>query len=110
MIGIHRLLEIRQVAARTSRGQARVLSDRRILVAQLAFHNSVGSQQGKPVEMIYDRLRGDIPSQWSVACGAIRAHLSAVNVRVAIRAILANICEDRFGVAFGAAHFFMHSA
>ena len=45
-----------------------------------------------------------------MALGAVGAHLAAVNIRVAIRAILAHVGEDGFRVAFRAAHFFMHSA
>lgn len=41
---------------------------------------------------------------------AVRPELGAVNVRVAIRAVLAHIGENGFGVATGAGNFFVHAA
>jgi len=45
-----------------------------------------------------------------VALRAIRTHLPAVNVRVAVRAILSHVGEHRLYVAFEALHFFVHAA
>jgi hypothetical protein len=45
-----------------------------------------------------------------VALRAIRTHLPAVNVRVAVRAILSDVGEDRLYVALDALHFFVHAA
>lgn len=41
---------------------------------------------------------------------AIRSHLPAVDVRVAIRAVLSHIREYRLCMAFHALHFFVHSS
>ena len=45
-----------------------------------------------------------------MALGAVRAELCAVNVRVAIRAILAHVGEHWLGMASGAGYFFVHAA
>lgn len=45
-----------------------------------------------------------------MALGAICAELGAVNVGVAIGAVLSNVGENRLGVASRAGHFFMHAA
>jgi|SRR5579872_7118866 len=44
-----------------------------------------------------------------MALGAVAAELSAVNVCVTISAVLANVCENRPGVASRAGYFFMHA-
>ena len=45
-----------------------------------------------------------------MALGAVRAELSAVNVGVTIGAVLANVGENRLGVASRAGYFFVHAA
>ena len=101
-----------QVAARGSAlgRESHELPGRGVGVAHVAFHHRVRAQQREPVEVILDRLNGYIPAGGSVALGAIGAHLAAMNIRVAVRAILSHVGEDRFYVAFRAAHFFVHSA
>ena len=60
--------------------------------------------------MILNLLDGNLPATHGVTLRAIGAKFSAVNVRVAIRAILADIREYRFDMALRAAHIFMHAA
>ena len=52
----------------------------------------------------------NIPALHGVALRAVRAHLAAMDVCVAISAVLAYVCEYRFHVALGALHFFVHAA
>jgi hypothetical protein len=86
------------------------LSDRSAFVTLLAFHHSVCTKQRKPVEVLLDRLNRDVPAAHRVALGAVGAHLTAMNIRVAIRAILADVREHRLEVACRAVKFFVHAA
>jgi hypothetical protein len=79
-------------------------------VTLLALHYCVRAEQRKPVEVLLDRLDRHLPAKHSVALGAVRAELCAVNVSVAIRAVLSNVGENWLGVATGAGYFFMHAA
>jgi len=65
-----------------------------ILMALLALHNRMRSQQRKSIEVLLDGLHGNLPTQNGVAFRAIRAKLTTVNICVAIRAILANVGEN----------------
>ena len=107
---IRGLLPIRQVAGRAGRRKPQVISDRSILMALLAFHDGVRAEQRKPVEVLLNRLDRHLPAENRVALRAVRAELSAVNVGVAIGAVLANIGENRLGVASRAGYFFVHAA
>ena len=76
----------------------------------LAFHHSVRTKQRKSVEVLLDRLNRDIPAAHGVALGAVDPHLTAMNIRVAIRAILADVREHRPEVACRAVKFLVHTA
>jgi len=86
------------------------LSGGRVLVALLAFHDGVCPQKGESVEMLLHRVHRNLPAEGAVALGAIGAKLTAVDIRVAIRAVLAHILENRLEVTLGAVNFFVHSA
>lgn len=107
---IRRLLPIRQMAGRAGRRKAQIISDRRIGMAFLAFHHGVRAKQRKSVEMLLHGLDRHAPSENRVALRAVRAELSAVNVGVAIGAILAHVRENRLGMASRAGYFFVHAA
>src|ERR1035437_341576 len=96
---VGRLLPIRQVAGRAGRRESQVISDSGVFVALLAFHYSVRSEQRKSIEVLLNRLDRYLPAEDRVTLGAVRAELSAVNVGVAIGAVLTNIGENWFGVA-----------
>lgn len=110
VIGIGCGLKIIQVTGRAGGRKSHVLSDCGVLVTLLTFHHGVRTEERKSVEVILDRLHRYVPAQWSVAFGAIRAILAAVNVRMAVRAVLADVGKDRLEVALGAVHFFVHPA
>jgi hypothetical protein len=86
------------------------LSDSSAFVTLLALHHSVRTKQRKSVEVLFDGLNGDIPTERGVALGAVGAHLTAMNIGVAVRAILADVAEYGLEVAFRAVKFFVHAA
>jgi hypothetical protein len=86
------------------------LSDSGTFVTLLAFHHSVPTKQRKSVEVLLDRLNRDIPTKHGVALSAVGAELTAMNIRVAICAILADVGEYRPEVAFRAVNFLVHAA
>jgi hypothetical protein len=104
------ILPILQVAGIASRAQPEENPGRGLLVAFVALHRGVCAQKRKPVLMIAHLLNRDIPALHRVALRAVRTHLAAVNIGVAIGAVLANIGEHRFYVALRALHLFVHAA
>ena len=109
VIGIHSFLIIRHVAGDTSGRETDVLASSRVLMALLALHDRVSAQEREAIEVILDLLYRNVPAERSMAFGAVGSHLPAVNIGVAVCAILAHFGEDRFDVALRAIHFFMHS-
>lgn len=79
-------------------------------MAFLAFHHGVRPEQRKAVEVLLNRLRGDLPAENSVALRAVGPKLAAMNVGVAIRAILADVGENRFRMAARAGHLLVHAS
>jgi hypothetical protein len=106
---IRGLLKIRQVARIAIGRKTQVISRSRVLVALFALHNCVLAEQWKPIEVLLNRLHRNLPAQHRVALRAVAAELGAVNVRMAIGAVLANVGENRLGMAACAGHFFVHS-
>jgi hypothetical protein len=109
VIGIGGFLKIRQVTGRARGRESQVLSDSSVLVTLLAFHHSVRSEERKSVEVLLDRLNRYLPTQDGVALGAIGAELAAVDVCVAVRAVLTDVSKDRLEVALRAVDFFMYA-
>src|ERR1700730_8166650 len=96
---IRRLLPIRHVAGQACRRKPQIISNCGVLVTLLALDYGVRTKQRKSIEVLLNRLDRDLPALNSVALGALAAELSAVNVGVTISAVLANVSENRFGVA-----------
>ena len=86
------------------------MSDRSALVTLVALHHRMGSEQRKPVEVILNGLHRNVPTAHRVALGTVGAHLTAMNVGVAVRAVLADVGEDWPDMAFRAINLFVHSA
>jgi len=107
---IRRLLPFFQVTRFASRRQSVEDSRRGSLVALLAGHGRVRAKQREAILVILHLLYGNVPALDRVALLAIRTHLPAVNIRVAVGAILSHVGEDRFYVALNARHFFVHAA
>jgi len=79
-------------------------------VALLAGHGRVRAKQREAVLVILDLLWRDVPALHRMTLFAVRTHLPAMYVRVAVRAILSDVGEDRLYVALDALHFFVHAA
>ena len=79
-------------------------------MALIALQDGMRAEQRESVEVLLNRLDRDLPSEDSMALGAVLAELSAMNVGVTIGAVLANVGEYRFGVAARAGYFFVHAA
>ena len=79
-------------------------------MALIAIQDGMRAEQRKSVEVLLDRLDRNLPAENGMALGAVLAELCAVNVSVAIRAVLSNVGENRLGVTTGAGYFFMHAA
>ena len=85
------------------------MTNRGTLVAIVALHRGVRSQQWKPVLVFLDLVDGNLPAGNRVTLCAIGAELPQVNVRMAIRAVLPDIGEDRLRMTFNASYFFVLS-
>ena len=103
-------LKLGHVTGRASSGESLVLADGGALVTLVALHHGMRSEQRKPVEMILNGLHRHVPAVHRVALGTIGAELTAMNIRVTVRAVLADISEDGPEVALRAVNFFVHSA
>jgi hypothetical protein len=98
------------MARHTLRRQSLKLANRRTLVAIVALHRGVCTEQRKTVLMLLDLVDGNLPAENRVALRAIGAEFSQVNIRVAIRAIFSDVGEHRLRVAFQTANFLVLSA
>lgn len=87
-----------------------VLARRRILVARLAIQTGVRPDQWEAILMLADSLNGDTPSLDGVALLAISSHLAAMDVRVAIGALRADVTEYQAGVTLATRNIRMHAA
>ena len=110
MVGIGGLLIILQVAGSAGGRKSLILPDRSFFVTRLAFHCGVRAKQWKSVEVLPNRLDRHLPAENRVTLGAVCAELTAVDVRMAIRAVLADIGKNRLQVALYAVDFFVHTA
>ena len=91
-------------------GESLELSDCRASMTGLAFRDRVRSDQRKAVLVLVDRLERNHPSVHAVALFALRPHLAAMEVGVAVGALVAHIGEHGFGVAFHAGHVLVQAA
>ena len=107
--GIRRVLPVFQVAGIAGRREAQKHSRGGLLVAIVALHRRVCTQQRKAVLVIFHRLHRDIPALHCMALRAIWPHLPAVNIRVAIGAVLTHVRKHRLYVALNALHFLVHA-
>ena len=79
-------------------------------MAIFALCGGVRTEQWETVLVIFHLLHCNIPALHRMALCAIRAHLSLMDVGVAVLAILSDVCENRFHMALRALHFFVHAA
>lgn len=100
-----RFLIIGQVARHALRRQPLKLSNRRALVAIVALHRGMSTEQRKTILVLLDLVDGNLPAINRVTLRAIGAKFSQVNIRMAIGAVLPDVGEDRLRMAFQTANF-----
>jgi hypothetical protein len=110
VVRIRRLLIIGYMARGAGCGKTLELPHCGTLVAILALHRGVSSQEWEAILVILNLLDGNIPPEHGVTLRAIRPHLPLVNIGVTILALLADISKDRLNVALLARHFFVQAA
>lgn len=76
----------------------------------IALNRCVSAKERKAILVILYLLDRSIPSADGMALRAVRTELSAMDISVAVGASLADVGENRFDVALGAAHFLVHAA
>jgi len=79
-------------------------------MALFAISQRMGADQRKTVLMIANRIQRNLPSLYRVALLTGCPELAAVNVSVAIRALLADVGEHKIRVARRTGQLLMHSA
>lgn len=104
------LLERLLVAREALRGEPLELPDRSALMAVGAVQPGMPTHQRETILVLSHALQGDVPPFDRMALLAIGAHLTPVNVGVAVRAIHTYIGEHRLGVALRAGHSLVQSA
>ena len=108
--GGFRIYEILLVAGEAHRRKTLELADRGAFVTGITVHGGVRADERKAIQVLVDLLDGYIPALHGMALFAVSAHLALVDIRVAIRALSADISKDRFGVALSTGHAFVHAA
>lgn len=102
--------EVFLVARIASSREALELATCRILMALIALHESVSSNERKAIVVILDRVKVDLPTHDRVTAFAVGSELAAMNVRMAVRALLAHVLKDEICVALCTAHLDVHAA
>ena len=110
MIGVECSFEIGGVTGVAVRRHGLEFAVGGAFVAGIAIDGGVGSGQRKAVIVLLHLLDGNIPPAHGVTLLTIGAELALVNVGMAILAALADVGEDRLGVALGAGHGLMQAA
>ena len=101
VVGRCRLLIGCGVAGITLEREPLELSNRGALVATVARQRCVPADQRKPVLMIPNSLKRDLPALRGMAPFAIGTHLPTVDIGVAVSAPCPGIREHRLCVALG---------
>jgi hypothetical protein len=91
-------------------GESHELSAGRAFMAGIARNGGVRSYQRKAVLMLLNVLDRDMPSFDRVARLTFRSHLSAMDVCVALGALVSNLFEHQFCMTLRAGNRHMHSA
>ena len=95
------------MAGNTIRRESKVLSGGRALVTGLTINCGMGSNQRKPVVVLFDGLDVHTPPLHGVALLALRTHLPAMYIRVAVGALGSGIAEYQARVALPAGYIFV---
>ena len=73
------------------------------------LNRSVCAEEWKAILMFLYLVHRNLPAKNRVTLGAVCTVLAPVNVRMAIRAVLAYVGKNRLAVTFDASHVFMQS-
>lgn len=79
-------------------------------VAGITIHSRVGADQWEPVLVLADVVDGNLPTGVTMAHVALRAVFAAMNIGVAVLALLADAGEHKTGMAVSAAYLHVHAA
>src|SRR5215469_13179927 len=90
--------------------QSLELSDCFALVAIRTIQTGVPTDQREAAIVLLHGFEDKAPSLHRMTVLAVRSHLAAVDVRVAVGAVRSYVRKNHFGVALGAAHAFMQAA
>lgn len=106
MIRYFRLIESLGMAAVAIRGESESieLPYGPHLVAGIAVHHGMGPDQGKPVLVLVDVVDGDLPAIGVVAQLALGAILAAMQIGMAILALVGSVGEIEIRVTVAAGH------
>lgn len=86
------------------------LPDRSALMTVRAVQAGVSTNQGKPIFVFPDPLNDETPALHGMTLLAVGAHLTAMDIGMAIGAVRARIRKHRLGVTLGAGHALMQTA
>ena len=81
-----------------------------VLVTRIALDERMRAQQRESILVIANRLDRCRPALHVVALLTFRSHLAAMNVGVAVSALVTHVGENRAGVTLGAGYASMHTA
>ena len=76
-------------------------------MAGVARNGGVCAEQREAILVILYLLGSNIPALHGVALFAVWTHLAAMDVRMAVCAVLSYICKDGLYVTLNALHFFV---
>lgn len=97
------------MTADTVCGESLEPSDGGPLVTRIAFQSRVSADQRKSILMIADPIDRSCPTAHTVATFAAGAHVSAMDVGVAVAAFPSHIAEHRFQVALRTRNRLVHA-
>jgi hypothetical protein len=110
VVGILGRLQIFLMATQASRRHSGEIADCAVLVAVVTSCGRVRAGERKAVHVLIDLLNRNFPTADRVAGLASRAHLTLVDVGVAVGAFGTDIAENHLGVTGGASYPFVHAA
>jgi hypothetical protein len=110
VIGIGGIPKVRQVTGQASSRKSQELSNSSAPVTLLALHHSVRAEERKSVGVLLDRFDRYTPAADGVALCAVCTHLTTVDVRMAVRAVMASVGKHGLKMALSAVHFFVQAA
>jgi len=110
VIRIRGVLPIFEMAGLASIGEAVEDACSGLLVAIVALDGRVSAEEWETILVVTHLLDGDVPSLHRMALCAVRSHLSPMDVRMAIGAILANVGKDGLDVAGHTFYLLVHAS